>query len=48
MSKNRERQRINKKLAKSGLGRKNEFGKTDLTPYNAFRFRGNVHNIVCR
>lgn len=41
MAKNRDRQRENKRKAREvkeeSLSRKNEYGHTDLTPYNAIR-----------
>ncbi len=33
----RERQRVNRKLGRKELDRKNVFGTTDLTPYNMVR-----------
>jgi hypothetical protein len=37
MAKNRDKQRANKKKKQQELDRKNEYGNTDLTPYNAIR-----------
>ena len=41
MAKNRDKQRENKRKAQEAkeesLSRKNEYGNTDLTPYNAVR-----------
>ncbi len=46
MAKNRDKQRANKKKQQE-LDRKNEYGYTDLTPYNAIRVM-NGKEIVFR